>query len=66
MIDHSNQSAMTNIQFTWQAIFWRLLVTVLLLLALAGPGLTIFRAVTAKPDTPVLPTAPPQTIEAGK
>jgi hypothetical protein len=41
-------------------------LTLLLLLALAGPGLTIFSAVTAKPDTRALPTAPSQAIEVGK
>ena len=50
MVDNSNRTSAANLQFTWQAIFWRLLLTLLLLLALAGPGLTIFGAVTAKPD----------------
>jgi hypothetical protein len=56
MVNHSNQPAATTVQLSWQAIFWRLLITLLLLLALAGPGLTIFSTVTAKPDAQVLPT----------
>jgi hypothetical protein len=55
MVNNSNQPAMTTVRFTWQALFWRLLVTLLLLLALAGPGLTIFSTVTAKPAAQVLP-----------
>ena len=42
-------------QFTWQALLWRLLLTLLLLLALAGPGLTIFRSVTNRSETQALP-----------
>jgi hypothetical protein len=55
----------TTTQLSWQAIFWRLLITLLLLLALAGPGLTIFSTVTAKPDAQVLPTLA-QDFEPGK
>jgi hypothetical protein len=65
MVNHSNQRAVTTVQLTWQAIFWRLLITLLLLLALAGPGLNIFSAVTARPDTQVLPTLT-QDIEPGR
>ena len=43
MLNRSNSS---TIQFTWQALLWRLLLTLLLLLALAGPGPTIFRNMT--------------------
>jgi hypothetical protein len=56
MVNHSNQPAVTAAQISWQDIFWRLFITLLLLLALAGPGLTIFSAVTAKPEAQVLPT----------
>jgi hypothetical protein len=55
MINHSNQ-ALTNIQFTWQSILWRLVLTALLLLILAGSGMTIFSNVTSRPDARVLPT----------
>jgi hypothetical protein len=65
MVNHSNQHAVTAVQISWQDIFWRLLITLLLLLALAGPGLTIFSAVTAKPEAQVLPTLM-QDIEPGK
>ena len=65
MVNHSNQPAVTTAQLSWQAIFWRLLITLLLLLALAGPGLTIFSTVTAKPDAQVLPTLA-QDFEPGK
>jgi hypothetical protein len=51
MINNPNQP----IQFTWQAILWRLLLTLLLLLALAGPGLSLFRTVTSRPGTRALP-----------
>jgi len=47
-----------KIQFTWQDMLWRLLVTLLLLLFLAGFGLTVFNTVTNQPDTQVLPTLP--------
>ena len=53
MIKAPDQS---NIQFRWQAIFWRLLVTLLLLLALADFGLTTFDRITSNPGTQVLPT----------
>ncbi|MBI1881975.1 MAG: hypothetical protein HYR94_27685 [Chloroflexi bacterium] len=52
MLNGSNNS--TN-QFTWQALLWRLLLTLLLLLALAGPGLTIFRSVTSRSGTQAIP-----------
>jgi len=47
MLDNPNNS---TIQFTWQALLWRLLLTLLLLLALAGPGLTLFRSVTSRAE----------------
>ncbi len=55
MINHSNQP-LTNIQFTWQSILWRLVLTALLLLILAGFGMTIFSNVTTRSDARVLPT----------
>jgi len=55
MVNNSNQPAMTTVHLTWQALLWRLLITLLLLLALTGPGLTIFSTVTAKPEAQVLP-----------
>jgi hypothetical protein len=45
----------TGFQLTWQALMWRLLVTILLLLALAGFGLTRLDSITSQPDTHVLP-----------
>jgi len=62
MINPSNQN---NIQFTWQAMGWRLLLTVLLLLLLAVSSVTIFHTVTTYPNTHVLPTAP-TTLDAGR
>jgi hypothetical protein len=44
-----------TVQLTWQALLWRLLLTLLLLLALAGPGLTLFRSVTSRSGTQTLP-----------
>ncbi len=52
MVNASNQ---TNLQLTWQSIFWRVVVTVLLLLALAGSGLKGFDTVTSSSETQVLP-----------
>ena len=46
----------TGFQLTWQALMWRLLVTILLLLALAGFGLTRLDSITSRADTQVLPT----------
>ncbi len=52
MVNRANQN---SIQFSWADILWRLLLTLLLLLALAGPGLTIFKTVTSHPETEILP-----------
>lgn len=52
MLNSSNNSTIEN---TWQALLWRLLLTLLLLLALAGPGLTLFRSVTNHSGTKALP-----------
>lgn len=46
----------SSIEFRWQALLWRLLLTLLLLLALAGPGLTFFKSVTSRPGTRALPS----------
>ncbi len=56
MLNKPETTAATNIHVTWQAIFWRLLLTLLLLLALAGPGLSIFRGLTENPGSRVIPT----------
>jgi len=42
--------------FTWRAIFWRVVVTLLLLLFLAGFGLTIFEPLTSQPNAHTQPT----------
>jgi hypothetical protein len=47
---------MVNIQITWQSLLWRLVLTGLLLLLLAGSGVTIFHNATSRPDAHVLPT----------
>lgn len=41
---------------TWQAILWRVLLTVILLLILAGPGLVAFEAETHSPTARAVPT----------
>jgi len=45
-----------NLHLTRQAIIWRLILTALLLLVLAGSSLTVFNSVTTRPETSVLPT----------
>ncbi len=55
----------STVHFTWQALLWRLLLTLLLLLALAGPGLTLFRSVTNRAETRALPRLG-QEIEDGR
>lgn len=52
MVNQSASPAYANIHLTWQAILWRLLLTALLLLLLAGSR-AIF--VTTTPETHVLP-----------
>ena len=59
-----NSPNKTNIHFTWQALLWRLLLTLLLLLALAGPGLTLFKAITSRPGTRALPALTQQTDDS--
>lgn len=55
-----NTAKQGDIQFTWQSIFWRLVVTILLLLALAGFGATTFGQLTTQPNAQVLPPLPQQ------
>jgi hypothetical protein len=43
-------------QLTWQSLLWRLLLTLLVLLALAGPGLTLFERAISHTGAPALPT----------
>jgi hypothetical protein len=45
-----NSTQQTNVNFTWQALLWRLLLTGLLLLALAGPGLSLFGQATVSSE----------------
>jgi hypothetical protein len=63
MINKQNQLDIAHIRFTWQALLWRLLLTGLILLLLAGSRLTIFNSATSRPDTHVLPPAS-QAIES--
>jgi len=56
MVNQINSSSMVNIQVTWQSLLWRLVLTGLLLLLLAGSGVTIFHNATSRPDARVLPT----------
>jgi nucleoside recognition membrane protein YjiH len=56
MVHQLNQSSVATIQLTWQSILWRLLLTALLLLILAGSSVTIFNTVITHPGTRVLPT----------
>jgi hypothetical protein len=56
-----NSSNNPTVQFTWQALLWRLLLTLLLLSALAGPGLTLFRSVTNHSGTRALPSLSQET-----
>lgn len=53
------------VQLSWQALLWRLLLTLLLLSALAGPGLTLFRNVTNQAEARALPPLR-QEIEASQ
>jgi hypothetical protein len=56
MVHQLNQSSVVAMQLTWQSIGWRLVLTALLLLLLAGSGVTIFNPVMTQPDTRVLPS----------
>jgi hypothetical protein len=62
MVNHTNRG---NIQSARPDILWRLLLTVLLLLALAGFGLTIFDTVTTRSDAQVLPPLSQEVEGAG-
>jgi hypothetical protein len=62
MINNPDQS---NVYLTWQAILWRLLLTLLLLLALAGPGLNLFSGITASSETQTRPSFT-QEVKAGR
>jgi hypothetical protein len=64
MVHQLNQSSIASMQLTWQSILWRLVLTALLLLLLAGSGVTIFKPVITRPGTQVLPPLT-QGIEAG-
>jgi len=50
-----NQPNYGDIKFTWQGMLWRLVLTVLLLVVLAGSAVTIFQDLTSPPGTQVLP-----------
>jgi hypothetical protein len=49
-----NHATNFMVQLTWQSLLWRLLLTLFLLLALAGPGLTLFEQVTSQPNPSVI------------
>ncbi len=53
MVNSQNQANIHHL--TWQGLLWRLLLTVVLLLALAGPGLTLFRHATSRAGARALP-----------
>jgi len=61
MVNDAHPSSPTNIQVTWKAILWRLILTALLLLFLLGSNLTIFKSVIDQPDAHVLPSLTHQT-----
>ena len=63
MVNQINSSPMVNIQVTWQSLLWRLVLTGLLLLLLAGSGVTIFHNATSRPDARVLPTLTVDSVE---
>ena len=63
MINNSNRSSTANVQFTWQDLLWRLVLTGLLLLLLGLSSLTIFGSITTRSNTQVLPLT--QEVESG-
>jgi len=63
MVNQLNSSPMVNIQVTWQSLLWRLVLTGLLLLLLAGSGVTIFHNATSRSDARVLPTLTVENAE---
>ncbi|MEW5958512.1 MAG: hypothetical protein AB1801_12350 [Chloroflexota bacterium] len=62
MINSPNQS---NLQLTWQALLWRVLLTLFLLMALAGRGLNLFSAIATPTDSPPRPVFS-QGLERGR
>jgi hypothetical protein len=63
MVNQINSSPMVNLQVSWQSLLWRLVLTGLLLLLLAGSSVTIFHNATSRPDAQVLPTLTVEGIE---
>jgi hypothetical protein len=59
MVPMINQN---NIQLTWPDILWRLILTLFLLVALAGSGITLFKSVTDQPNSQVLPALTHETL----
>ena len=57
MINQLNQE---NLQFIWQAIWWRVVLTALLLALLAGSSATLFSR-TTNPASQVLPSLVPDS-----
>lgn len=60
-----NSPSHSPVRLTWQSLLWRLLLTILLLLALAGSGLTHFHHVIDPSEAPALPTLS-QKAEEGR
>ncbi len=56
MVHHINRSPVASLQLTWQSLLWRLILTGLLLLVLAGSGMTFFHNALTRPEARVLPT----------
>ena len=50
-------------KFSWLDIGWRLLLTLLILVALTGFSLTVFNNLTTQPDARVLPTLTQETVK---
>jgi len=50
-------------KFSWLDILWRLLLTLLILIALTGFSLTVFNNLTTQPDARVLPTLTQETVK---
>jgi len=58
----NQQTAQQTFQPTWQAFTWRILFTLLLLIVLAGPGMTAFNTAVATSSTVDTPSAISYTI----
>lgn len=56
MINKTNHNTIT-----WQAMLWRLLLTILLLLVLFGSSLQVFNPTTSSANPHALPNIPYQT-----